>query len=58
MWGVPSSAGWRHSATTWSQWSGMSKPQALGFGEIAASSRETIVRRVRYRPCSMEQYVT
>jgi hypothetical protein len=22
MWGAPSSAGWRHSATTWSQWSG------------------------------------
>jgi len=21
-WGAPSSAGWRHSATTWSQWSG------------------------------------
>ena len=20
MWGAPSSAGWRHSATTWSQW--------------------------------------
>ncbi len=28
MWGAPSSAGWRHSATTWSQWSGTSKPQA------------------------------
>ena len=28
MWGAPSSTGWRHSATTWSQWSGTSKPQA------------------------------
>jgi NAD(P)H dehydrogenase (quinone) len=28
MWRAPSSAGWRHSATTWSQWSGTSKPQA------------------------------
>ena len=28
MWSAPSSAGWRHSATTWSQWSGTSKPQA------------------------------
>jgi hypothetical protein len=28
MRGAPSSAGWRHSATTWSQWSGTSKPQA------------------------------
>jgi hypothetical protein len=26
--GASSSAGWRHSATTWSQWSGTSKPQA------------------------------
>ena len=25
MWGAPSSAGWRHSATTWSQWSGTSQ---------------------------------
>ena len=28
MWGAPSSPGWRHSATTWSQWSGTSKAQA------------------------------
>ena len=25
MWGAPWSPGWRHSATTWSQWSGTSK---------------------------------
>ena len=28
MWGAPSSAGWRHSATTWSQWSGIRDVQA------------------------------
>jgi hypothetical protein len=28
MCAAPSSAGWRHSATTWAQWSGTSKPQA------------------------------
>jgi hypothetical protein len=31
MWGAPSSAGWRHSATTWSQWSGTSRPQAGAY---------------------------
>ena len=28
MWDAPSSAGWRDSATTWSQWCGTPKPQA------------------------------
>src|ERR1700726_1193577 len=96
MWGVQSSPGWRHSATTWSQTSGKlvlstghgrvapisrddvaaavaavaAKPnksriiymitghRALGFGEIAASYGETIVRQVRYRPCSIDKYLT
>ena len=31
--------------------------RALGFGEIAASYGETIVRQVRYRPCSIDQYL-
>jgi NAD(P)H dehydrogenase (quinone) len=31
--------------------------RALGFGEIAASSGETIVRQVRYRPCSIDKYL-
>jgi len=32
--------------------------RALGFGEIAASYGETIVRQVRYRPCSIDKYLT
>lgn len=32
--------------------------RALGFGEIAGSYRETIVRQVRYRPCSIDKYLT
>ena len=64
MWGVPSSAGWRHSATPWSRRSSRANPdksriiymitghRALGFGEIAASYGETIVRQVRYRSYS------
>jgi hypothetical protein len=30
----------------------------LGFGDIAASYGETIVRQVRYRPCSIDKYLT
>jgi hypothetical protein len=30
----------------------------LGFGEIAASYGETIVRQARYRPCSIDRYLT
>ncbi len=39
MWGAPSSPGWRHSATTWSQW----------FGDAQAANRRRrsgIARRV------------
>ena len=32
--------------------------RALGFGEIATSYGETIVRQVRYRPCSIDKYLT
>src|SRR6266436_4132087 len=32
--------------------------RALGFGEIAASYGETIVRQVRYRHCSIDKYLT
>ena len=32
--------------------------RALGFGEIAASYGEPIVRQVRYRPCSIDKYLT
>ena len=32
--------------------------RALGFGEIAASYGETIVRQVRDRPCSIGKYLT
>jgi len=32
--------------------------RALGFGEIAASYGETIVRQVRYSPCSIDKYLT
>jgi NAD(P)H dehydrogenase (quinone) len=32
--------------------------RALGFGEIAASYGEMIVRQVRYRPCSIDKYLT
>src|ERR1700730_10171487 len=30
----------------------------MGFGEIAASYGEPIVRQVRYRPCSIDKYLT
>src|SRR5437773_4231394 len=32
--------------------------RALGFGEIAASYGETIVRQLRCRPCSIDKYLT
>lgn len=32
--------------------------RALGFDEIAASYGETIVRPIRYRPCSIDNYLT
>src|SRR6516164_4510648 len=32
--------------------------RALGFGEIAASYGETIVRQVRYRLCFIDKYLT
>jgi uncharacterized protein YbjT (DUF2867 family) len=32
--------------------------RALGFGEIAVSYGETIVRQVRYRFCSIDKYLT
>jgi hypothetical protein len=42
MWGAPASAGWRHSATTWSQWSGTSKPQA-GACHLDASALKRVL---------------
>jgi NAD(P)H dehydrogenase (quinone) len=32
--------------------------RALAFDEIAASYGETIARQVRYRPCSVDEYLT
>jgi NAD(P)H dehydrogenase (quinone) len=32
--------------------------RALGFDEIAASWGETIMKRLRYRPCSIDEYLT
>ncbi|QEX15291.1 NAD(P)-dependent oxidoreductase [Hypericibacter terrae] len=32
--------------------------RALGFDEIAASYGETIARQIRYRPCSIDNYLT
>ena len=49
MWGAPSSAGWRHSATTWSQWSGTSKPQA-GACHLESPCASLTMRM----PCSQE----
>jgi hypothetical protein len=36
MWGAPSSPGWRHSATTWSQSSGTSKRTTTMIEEKSA----------------------
>ena len=36
----------------------ITRHRALGFGEIAASYGETIMRQVRYRPCSIDKYLT
>jgi len=50
MWGAPSSAGWRHSATTWSQWSGTSKQQAAGIDDMVLISSDDNASAVNAPP--------